>query len=267
MGVGSTEHLLALGAPVVASVAGTGSEYGDPSGFSPAWAGLAAERGVRTPYRGFEPDLDAIEQAAPDLIIGPADGSDGSLAANVYDRLAAIAPTVLFPTTTVPWQDVLMTYARALGLERRGEYALDDYERALAHTERAITVPPQPTALVSVTDDRANLPLPQFEACRLLARLGFTVVEPPGTTATTVSPAQLVPVDVAEVVDGLDVETLFVYELLGTRTADEIAAEPAWQNVPAVARGQVHPLGYETFRFGYYGAMLSLRYVSDLFGS
>lgn len=267
MGVASTEHLLALGAPVVASVAGTGSEFGDPTGFLPSWAGLAVERGIRTPYRGFEPDLAAIERAKPDLIIGPADGSDGSSAANAYDRLAEIAPTVLFPTTTVPWQDGLTTYAKALGLERRGAHALADYEAGLASTRQRIAVPPQPTGLVSVTENRANLPLPQFQASKLLDQLGFTMIQPPRTADVSVSAAQLVPLDVGEAIDALDVGTLFVYELVGTRTADEIADDPQWRRIPAVAQGQVYPLGHDTFRFGYYGARASLRYFADTFGA
>ncbi|MEU6238358.1 ABC transporter substrate-binding protein [Kitasatospora sp. NPDC047058] len=74
-----------------------------------------------------EPNLELIASLKPDLIL-----SSKVRHAKVYDKLNAIAPTVLAETTGFPWKENLALYAQALGKEAEAKKALADYEARAA---------------------------------------------------------------------------------------------------------------------------------------
>ncbi|GAA2135005.1 iron-siderophore ABC transporter substrate-binding protein [Kitasatospora kazusensis] len=74
-----------------------------------------------------EPNLELIASLKPDLIL-----SSKVRHEKVYDKLNAIAPTVLAETTGFPWKANLALYAKALGKEAEAKTALDDYQARAA---------------------------------------------------------------------------------------------------------------------------------------
>ncbi|MFI9326886.1 ABC transporter substrate-binding protein [Kitasatospora sp. NPDC052868] len=80
-----------------------------------------------------EPNLELIASLKPDLIL-----SSKVRHAKVYDKLNAIAPTVLAETTGFPWKENLALYAKALGKEAEAGKALADYEARAARLGEAI---------------------------------------------------------------------------------------------------------------------------------
>jgi len=80
-----------------------------------------------------EPNLELIASLKPDLIL-----SSKVRHQKVYDKLNAIAPTVLAETTGFPWKDNLALYAKALGKEAEAKKALDDYQARAAKLGQAI---------------------------------------------------------------------------------------------------------------------------------
>jgi len=66
-----------------------------------------------------EVNLEAIAKLKPDLIIGTKLRQE-----NIYDKLAAIAPTVMSETLKGDWQENFALYADALGKKTEGEQAM-----------------------------------------------------------------------------------------------------------------------------------------------
>nr|WP_281372133.1 ABC transporter substrate-binding protein [Modestobacter versicolor] len=95
---------------------------------APAYLGDAAA-GIPVVATVAEPNLEAVLQAEPDLILAAA-----GLEQDQYDQLAAIAPTVVPDTTTGgDWQEPLHVYAQALGADDELTEELDSItDRATA---------------------------------------------------------------------------------------------------------------------------------------
>ncbi|KJK60027.1 ABC transporter substrate-binding protein [Saccharothrix sp. ST-888] len=74
-----------------------------------------------------EPNLELIASLKPDLILTSKVRHE-----KVYDKLDAIAPTVLAETTGQPWKENLALYAQALGKEAEAKKALADYQARAA---------------------------------------------------------------------------------------------------------------------------------------
>jgi len=80
-----------------------------------------------------EPNLELIASLKPDLIL-----TSKVRHQKVYDKLNAIAPTVMAETTGQPWKENLALYAKALGKEAEAKKALDDYQARAAKLGEAI---------------------------------------------------------------------------------------------------------------------------------
>jgi iron complex transport system substrate-binding protein len=74
-----------------------------------------------------EPNLEAIAALEPDLIL-----SNAVRHAEIYDQLAAIAPTVFAADVGDTWKDNLLLDAEALGLQEEAVAALAEYEERAA---------------------------------------------------------------------------------------------------------------------------------------
>lgn len=112
-----------------------------------------ADIGERT-----EPDLEAIAQAAPDLIL-----INSTRGAQLYDALSAIAPTVVTKGNGVNWKSDFLLIADALGDEEAARGVLDDLQgesAAFAQTHPA----GEPTvSFLQSTGDRTRIMgLPSF---------------------------------------------------------------------------------------------------------
>jgi iron-siderophore transport system substrate-binding protein len=98
----------------------------------------APGRGVSTMQPVTAMDLAAVEAVDPDLILGDSSsdgkGGDGPL----YDRLSAIAPTVMIATGSDQWRLNLRLVGEALGRTNDAEQLLIDYDHQAFLARRAI---------------------------------------------------------------------------------------------------------------------------------
>ncbi|NEE40429.1 ABC transporter substrate-binding protein, partial [Streptomyces sp. SID7982] len=73
-------------------------------GFFTQWSDAAAKNSVKVAYQGFEPDVEKVLALKPDLIVGASSGAEN--AEKFYDKLSAVAPTLLYRHDDVSWQDL-----------------------------------------------------------------------------------------------------------------------------------------------------------------
>lgn len=115
----ATEAALALGITPVGAVS---SWKGDP------WYPFIADRmeGVTLVGGELEPELETIFGLRPDLIIGSKSRHEA-----IYDKLAAIAPTVFHETAGMVWRENLILDAQATGRTHEAERLLESWDERL----------------------------------------------------------------------------------------------------------------------------------------
>ncbi|MCG8351266.1 MAG: ABC transporter substrate-binding protein [Chloroflexales bacterium] len=257
-----TGPLLAANAPVIGSQ-GSIDLTGDPTGFFPAYADVARERDVQLLYESFEPNLEAIAAAQPDVIIGSADDAAGAPSIEVYDQLSAIAPTILFNFSNIHWQDIFVEIAGAVGYGDEAQARLTEYQELEREVAATITLPPQPTSIVTKTPGNPNFFLipPDFSPSVLLAGIGFEIVEPPGYEPGT----GFVPVSDELITDAIAGRSLFYIEVAGAVPFAELRQQPLWAQVPAVRDGHAYVLPFQVVRPDPYVAPALLRDFQERF--
>jgi iron complex transport system substrate-binding protein len=205
--------------------------------------------------------LEAIAALRPDVVLAPYEGFDEG----VYDDLSGIAPTVAYagePWTT-PWRDQTRMIGQALGLADEAEELIADAhaqvaEIAEAHPEFAgLTF-----AYTSMGADALYLYLPTDPRVQLIEDLGFTVApsveelasDAEGSTFYAELSQELAPEIDADVIVG------FADGL----AADEVAALPAYAQVPAIQRDSAVLIDDEGFGAAVSSiSVLSLPYALD----
>ncbi|MFC6579257.1 Fe2+-enterobactin ABC transporter substrate-binding protein [Planomonospora parontospora] len=251
-----TGHLLALEAPLIASQATPPGPITDANGFFSQWADVAKERGVQVAYQGFEADIEKVIAAKPDLIIGSASGADST--AKVYDRLKAVAPTVLFRHDDLSWQELMTKLGGALGLEANAQKVIAAYDQRVAEVKGKIKLPEQDVVLLR--DNNTDIPVFTEASAQgaLLSSLGFRLHTVDSSLASADNREggkrlDILTVSQENIVKGFGDSSLFFV----SHTADEIAtttAKPLWKDLPAVGDERVHDLGLDSFRIDYYSA-------------
>ncbi|MFG3427124.1 Fe2+-enterobactin ABC transporter substrate-binding protein [Streptomyces californicus] len=259
-----TGHLLAVDAPVIASQATPPSVITDKQGFFSQWSDAAAKNGVKVAYQGFEPDVEKVLALKPDLIVGAASGAEN--AEKFYDKLSAVAPTLLYRHDDVSWQDLTARLGKDLGLQKRAGEVVAAHEKRVGEAKAAITVPKQAAALVRDNQSAMTVFTPESAQGRLLTSLGFTVLTPPaGKGQTQGGRSDFAEFGQEKVADTVkDSSLLFV-----SHTPEEITAataRPVWKDLPAVADKRVYDLGLDTFRLDYYSAGNLIDKVEKAFG-
>ncbi|MET9961985.1 iron-siderophore ABC transporter substrate-binding protein [Streptomyces sp. NPDC006326] len=191
-----------------------------------------------------EPNLELIASLKPDVIL-----SSKVRHGKVFDKLNAIAPTVLAETTGLPWKENLALYAQALGKETEAKKALDDYQARAAKLGQAIkeknsgTVP---TASVV-----------RFVAgpTRLYQKASFsgTVLKDVGLARPASQDVDAAMLDVsAEEINKADADLVFVTVADDpTKTKQsEVQSTAVWQGLNAVKNGKVFNVPDETWMSG-----------------
>ena len=258
-----TGPLLAADAPVIGSQGST-ELTGDPTGFFPAYAEVARERDVQLLYDSFEPNLETIAAMQPDVIIGSADDAAGEPSIQVYEQLSAIAPTLLFNFVDKSWQDIFVEVAEAVGYGNEARARLTEYEGLESEIAATITLPPQPTSMVTKTPADPNFYLipPDFSTSVLLAGIGFEIVEPPDY-----EPGMgFVPVSDELIADAITGRSLFYIEVAGAVPLAELRQQPLWGQIPAVRDGHAYVLPFQAVRPDPYVAPALLRDLQERFG-
>lgn len=123
-----TEAAVALGLTPVGAVRSWTQGRGD---WYPHLGGLL--RGVRLVGDEEHPDLAAVGELRPDLVLGNALRQGG-----LYESLAAIAPTVFSETLRGDWQRNLALYADALGRTAEARALLADWESRVASARASL---------------------------------------------------------------------------------------------------------------------------------
>jgi len=260
-------YLYALDAPVVATdtrVLGVTNLQG---GFPPAWASKAQAAGTQALPAGEQLNIEAVAAAKPDLIIGGGQGITAVQAKENYDRLKAIAPTVLVPQNVTAWQDQLRRVAEASGKGAEVDGLISGYENKLAQTRSAITVPQGAFAvLLSLPADKPYL-VPETAALpQQLTALGF---QPDGVLAKAGNPQLFGSGDSFEVSPELlgtvaSAPNLFVINL-GGPTLDQLEADPRYSSLPAFRSGNLHELPATSYRPDLDGATNTLTVIDQEF--
>ncbi|MDZ5144531.1 iron-siderophore ABC transporter substrate-binding protein [Microbacterium testaceum] len=105
-----------------------------------------------------EPDLEAIAQAAPDLIL-----INSTRGAQLYDALSAIAPTVVTKGNGVNWKSDLLLIADALGDEGAARGVLDELQAESAAFAQTHPAGEPTVSFLQSTGDRTRIMgLPSF---------------------------------------------------------------------------------------------------------
>ena len=97
-------------------------------------------------------NLEAVAAAKPDLILGSKLRVD-----QLYDKLAAIAPTVLSIRPGFPWKEDFLLVGAALGKETAAVDVLNAYQRRVEEVKASITGTPPTISLVRFQPGRIRL--------------------------------------------------------------------------------------------------------------
>lgn len=239
------EHLLSLGLSPVGAA--------DLAGYR-RLVGVGAEGLAHTADVGTrqEPNLEAIAALKPDLIIGFAFRHAG-----IYDRLSAIAPTLLFNYTDLPeggprqldyMKHELAAIADATGRIDAAKNALDRMETAIAkarNTLQAANLAAAPFAFAQFIDNSPKL--------RLFTGHSITVqiLEEIGLRNVWHGPFERFGYNVTwvEALPKLG-DAHFVHIMYGPKLYQELVSTPVWAAMPFVRAGRAHAMPSDTWPFG-----------------
>lgn len=267
LSAGLAGYLFTLDAPVAIADTRLLGVTNLDGGFPPQWSDKAQAQGTAELPAGDQLDLEAIAQAAPDLIIGGGQGFAAVLAQQSYEQLSQIAPTVLVPSSVTTWQGELEQVAEAAGESDKVEPLMTAYENKVAEVKESIAVPGAPVSyLLSLSTNEPSF-IPQTAALpTLLESVGFepddvmTKANNPELYGSgdsfVVSPELLAPIASAPV--------MFVIPVAG-RSLAELQGDPAYVSLPAFTSGTVYELPATSYRPDYDGVMGTLDLVQQMF--
>lgn len=221
---GLAEAVVLLGRPLVG---GTGGDR-DRRAF-PEYLGDAVRetREVGPPDR---PNLKLIASLRPDLIVSTSVRHD-----TLYDRLSALAPTVLVAATGQTWKESVTLLGRALGEEIRAAQELTRYEaRAKQLGDEINTRAANPTiSVVRVGDGETHLMTGASFVGVVLADAGLR------HPAADHSDEPDTEIDGSRI-DLADADHVFVTTSGGERDRRRFDADPRWKRLSAVGQNRVY---------------------------
>ena len=267
LSAGLAGYLFTLDAPIAITDTRLLGVTNLDGGFPPQWAEKAEAQGTEELPAGETLNIEAIALAEPDLIIGGGQGFSAVLAEEAYDQLAAIAPTVLIPSSVNTWQGELEAVADAAGESDKVDGLLEAYEDKVAEVKESITVPGAPVAyfLSLATDEPAFIP-PTAALPELLASVGF---EADDVMTKANNPELYGSGDSFIISNELltqvgDAPVMFVVPVAG-RTLEQLQQDPLYASLPAFAENQVYELPATSYRPDYDGVMGTLDLVEETF--
>ncbi|MFD4029033.1 ABC transporter substrate-binding protein [Streptomyces sp. NPDC058637] len=185
-------------------------------------------------------NLEAIAGLKPDLILG-----SQLRAADKYDELSKIAPTVFSIRPGFTWKENYLLNAAALDRTARAETALDAYEAKAKKLGEDIG-PDKPTiSMVRYLPDRIRLYAKASFIGTILQDAGLPR---PGNQRIDDLAAEISP----ENIDEADADWIFtgVYGDPKATERDTARANPLWKNLKAVKAGQAKDVSDETWYLG-----------------
>lgn len=262
-------YLYDLGANVKAAdprVLGVTTKSGE---FPASWAADAKKQDTQVLPSGDNINLEFIAAQQPDLIIGGGQGYPGQQSIEAYDKLAAIAPTVLIASNLTNWQDQLKAVANVVNHADKVDGLIASYNDKVAKVKAGIKVP---QGAVSVFQSRKDLKpsviAPGTPLAALLTEVGFVIddkVEAKAGNPTRPAAADWVSFSPEMVTTVVDAPVLFVIQLEGGRTIAQLKEDPMLAKLPAFQSGKVFDLPATAQRPDYRNSMSTLDLLGERF--
>lgn len=238
LGMGSAETVIALGTiPVGVEKYAWGS---DDTGYLPWVHEAVTKQGGELPEQftgGTDLNIEAIIALEPDLILAPWSG----ITQQQFDSLNAFAPTVAYAESpwTITWQEQINVIGKAMGESEKATAEIDKIKSQFAESTAAH--PNYADVSFSFIYNTGPGTLGVFFAeeqrVAMVRALGlqvdpvvYTLTESEGTDSAVIG------LENANLLDKSDL--LFTFYSDPANRA-EIEAQPAYQAIPAVARGTV----------------------------
>lgn len=241
-----TEALIALGVKQVGAVK---SWNGDP------WYPHIESEMTDVTEVGTESEvnLEAIAKLEPDLIIGTKLRQE-----NIYDKLNAIAPTVMSETLKGDWQKNFALYANALNLEDKGNDVLADYEQHVEDTKAELgDAVNKELSVVRFLPGASRIYFTDSFSGVILGDVG---IKRPASQDRTEFAEEITMERIPEM-DG-DHIVYFTYGGAdGSKTAEEWQSNQLWKDLDAVKAGEVTEVSDDTWNTS--GGVLSANEVLD----
>lgn len=263
-------YLFALDVPVLATI----PESPGPGGadYPEAWADEATEdKTIVLPWGEDGFDFESILEQKPDLIVAGGQGFSAFHAAESYDRLTEIAPTVIVSKTLLTWQDQLSFIADDIFDDAAGEKVLvAAYDERVAEVSAAIALPDTPVDYLVMTADGVPYSLPENSALpQTLAELGFTPApviasNPDFEVYGTGDSFELSTEQVSQVFTS---PSMFAFSFFGGEgaTVESLATNPIYAGLPAFQNEQVYELPSWAYRADYIRTMDLLDFIEKQF--
>lgn len=262
-------YLYDLGAKVKAAdprVLGVALQAGE---FPAAWAADAKQQGTAALPSGDNINLEFIAAQQPDLIIGGGQGYPGQQSIDAYDKLSAIAPTVLVPSNLTNWQDQLKAVADVVNQSAKVDGLIDAYNTKVAEVKASIKVPQGAVSVFqSRKDNKPSVIAPGTPLAALLTAVGFTIddkVEAKAGNPTRAAAADWVSFSPELLTTVVDAPVLFVVQLDGGRAIAQLKDDAMLAQLPAFKSGNVFDLPATSQRPDYRNAMSTLNLLAERF--
>ncbi|MFC4128574.1 ABC transporter substrate-binding protein [Nocardia rhizosphaerae] len=199
-----------------------------------------------------DPDVDAIANLAPDLIIGAKIRHEA-----LYTQLDAIAPTVFSETSGTNWHDQANLTAAAVGKSAEMNRLLADLDTRATTVGQRIGASGKTVSMVRFTEDRFRLYGPETFSGSVLAQLGYRHQD---REWNTYSMAELDP----ERYEQINGDVVFHADYTGSSTGTTKARVTAlWDALPAVASGQAYEVADDTWMLGI-GVLGANKIIDDI---
>ncbi|WP_214754666.1 iron-siderophore ABC transporter substrate-binding protein [Exiguobacterium sp. s16] len=200
-----------------------------------------------------EVNLEAIAKLEPDLIIGTKLRQE-----NIYDKLNAIAPTVMSETLKGDWQENFALYANALNLEDKGNDVLADYEQHVEDTKAELgDAVNKELSVVRFLPGASRIYFTDSFSGVILGDVG---IKRPASQDRTEFAEEITMERIPEM-DG-DHIVYFTYGGAdGSKTAEEWQSNQLWKDLDAVKAGEVTEVSDDTWNTS--GGVLSANEVLD----
>ncbi|MEM9770039.1 MAG: iron-siderophore ABC transporter substrate-binding protein [Cyanobacteria bacterium P01_D01_bin.73] len=216
---------IALGITPVGTI-----RYGDP----PAYLGDKIAD-IKVIGQGNQPNLEAILQLQPDLILGSKIG----VSRDFYEKLSQIAPTVLTVGSgrDGEWRDNLRLYAEALGQAKAAEELLQTYRRRVRQFSDALA--PSKATRLSVLFTYSNqigAYTTQSFAGSVLRDLGMARTEEQEATHRY---ALLLSAEALEALDGDHIFLIHSAGAKGSLPKADFVRHPIWSQLTAVQQNRI----------------------------
>ena len=196
-----------------------------------------------------EPDLAAIRDADPDLILGSA-----ALTPQAHPELAEIAPTVFSGPAGATWRDTLRTVGAATGRPRAADALIEEFDRAADRTGAENDATHFQASVVQFTDTTLRIFGVENFPGSVLAEVG---VDRPATQRFTDKPYEEIGVSEADMADGPDFSRAdgdLVYVSFASEEAKQRGAEvmrsDAWKRLSATRDDRVFAVNNAVWQSG-----------------